>query len=108
MTPPPYDDDQIATVLQIYADHPLREGDVALLLDNKLCVEVERLATEWDDVLCRNTASILRETTTQVVVAIARRDASLLPRDYQLWRDLHGELRDSDIALHPLMALPAA
>lgn len=108
MSPPPYDDETMAQVLQIYADAPMREGDAALLLDHKLCVEVERMANEWDDELCRNTAYILRETTTSVVVAIARPGASLLPQDFQLWRDLHRELRGSAVDLQPLRALPAA
>jgi hypothetical protein len=83
-------------------------GDVALVLDGKVCVEVERLANEWDNELCRNTAWILRETARSVVVAIARPAGSLLPADFQLWRDLHQELRGSSVDLSPLRALPAA
>lgn len=108
MTTPPYNDDTLAQVLQIYAETPMPEGDAALFLDGKVCLEIERLALEWDDELCRNTAKILRETTGSVVVAIARRSAALLPADFQLWRDLHQELRGSEVALLPLRALPAA
>lgn len=98
----------LAQVLQIYADAPMEEGDAALLLDDKVCVEVERLALEWDAELCHNTASILRESATSVIVAIARPRATLLPQDFQLWRDLHHELRGTDVDLQPLRALPAA
>ena len=108
MTEPPYDEETLAQVLQIYTDAPMAEGDAALLLDHKLCVEVERLALEWDTELCEKTAYILRETTKRVIVAIARPDAALLPQDFQLWRDLHQELRGSDVDLQPLRALPAA
>ncbi|MDT7570028.1 MAG: hypothetical protein QOE05_202 [Actinomycetota bacterium] len=108
MTEPPYDEQTLAQVLRIYADAPMNEGDAALLLDHKLCVEVERLALEWDTELCENTAYILREATKSVIVAIARPGARLLPQDVQLWRELHDELRGSDVDLQPLRALPAA
>lgn len=104
----PYDDSAIATMLGIYADLPIRDGDVALLLDEKVCVEVEELAAQWDDVLRRNTVQMLRETASRVVVAIARVDAELLPSDYELWRELHQDLRDSGVELLPLRAMPAA
>ena len=103
-----YDEETLAEVLQIYAENPMVEGDVALLLDDKRCVEVDRLAVEWDRQLCENTAYILREVTSSVIVAIARPGGRLLPQDYQLWRDLHHELRGSAVDLRPLQALPAA
>src|SRR3954451_9045592 len=105
----PSDDDDLANVLDAYVDYPLTEGDaVLLLLDTRQCVEIERLATEWDEELSRNTAEMLRQTARRVVVAIARRDRELLPSDFQLWRDLHADLRDSDVDLLPVRALPAA
>lgn len=102
------DDATVNELLQVYADAPMLAGDVALLLDGKVCLEVERLATEWDEQLCRNTAQILRETTSSALIAVARADGALLPTDFQLWRDLHQELRDSDVQLLPIRALPAA
>lgn len=105
---PPYDDSRIEAMMRIYAENPLRDGDVALLLDDRLCVEVEELAAQWDDVLRRNTAQILRESASRVVVAIARVDAELLPSDYELWRELHHDLRDTGVELLPLRAMPAA
>src|SRR3954469_15619081 len=109
MSTPPYDEETLAQVMQIYADAPMPEGDAGLLLDDKVCVEVERLVTEWDEELCRKTAYILRESTTNsVIVAIARPGASLLPQDFALWRDLHRELRGTAVDLQPLRALPAA
>lgn len=105
----PYDDSDFQVALQIYADHPMPAGDTLLLLvDTRQCVEIERLATEWDDELRRNTAELLRQTARQVVVAISRPDRKLLPSDFQLWRDLHAELRDSEVELLPVRALPAA
>lgn len=102
------DDDKLADVLRIYADNPMRDGDAVLLLDDKVCFEVEGLATHWDPVLRANTAHIVRQTAQRVVVCIARRHRKLRDSDYQLWRDLHTDLRDSDVQLLPVRALPAA
>lgn len=101
-------DDGLAQVLRIYADHPLDDGDAVLLLDDEVCVEIEGLALEWDPELRRNTASVLRKTAVRALVLIARRGGVLRDSDYQLWRDLHADLRDSDVQLLPVRALPAA
>ncbi len=53
-------------------------------------------------------ADVVRQSAHQVLVLIARHDALLLDSDYQLWRDLHTELRESDVQLLPVRALPAA
>ena len=108
MTTHPDDELDLSFVLQVYADEPMDDGDVVLLLDSKVCVEIEQLADEWDAQLCRNTAHILKETAGTAVLAIARAGASLTPSDYRLWRDLHQELRDSRVDLKPLLVLPAA
>lgn len=102
------DDDRLADLLDVYADHPLDDGDVVLVLDDQVCLEVEGLAEHWDPLVRRNTAKIVRETSTSVLVLIARAERTLLDRDYQLWRDLHADLRDTDVQLHPVRALPAA
>ena len=102
------DDDKLADVLRIYAEHPMRDGDVVLLLDDRVCFEVEGLAVHWAAVLRRNTANVVRETARRVVVCIARRHRKLRDSDYQLWRDLHSDLSDSDVHLLPVRALPAA
>ena len=104
MTPP----DRLAEVLRIYADHPLDDGDAVLLIDDEVCLEIEDLADEWDAVRRSSTTGILLSTARCVQVAIARPRAVLLDRDYQLWRDLHADLRDSDVQLLPVRALPAA
>lgn len=98
----------LTEVLRIYADHPLDDGDAVLLLDDEVCVEIEGLAVEWDPELRRNTGCVLRQTAARALVLIARRGAVLRDSDYQLWRDLHADLRDSDVRLLPLRALPAA
>lgn len=100
--------DELAQVLQIYADHPLDDGDAVLLIDGEVCLEIERLADEWDEVLRSTTAQVLLSTADRVQVAIARPSAVLLASDYQLWRDLHADLRDSAVELLPVRALPAA
>jgi hypothetical protein len=109
MTTPPDDDGDLNAVLTAYSKHPLEDGDaVLLLLDTRQCLEIDGLAEEWDETLRHRTAELLRRSDRRVVVAIARRDAELLPSDFQLWRDLHTDLRDSDVHLLPVRALPAA
>lgn len=104
----PYDDTRLTEVLRAYTDDPLEDGDVVLLLDDEVCLEVEQLATRWDDVLRRNTGRVLRDTASRVVVAVARPDAALTPADYRLWRGLHEEVRGTAVELLPVRALPAA
>lgn len=99
---------RLVQVLRVYEDDPLPAGDAVLLLEETVCVEVAGLADQWDEVLRRNTAEVLRGSASQVVLAIARPGADLLPRDYQLWRELAQELRDSGVVLAPVQALPAA
>ncbi len=50
----------------------------------------------------------MRTNAATVLVLIARPDGELLDTDYQLWRELHAELRDSAVQLLPVRALPAA
>ncbi len=101
-------DSRLEEVLKIYADDPLDSGDVLLLLDGKVCMEMTGLAAQWDAVLRSNTAGLLRKTARSIVVAIARPEATLLPSDHQLGHDLRDDLLDSDVTLSPVQALPAA
>ena len=100
--------ERLAEILCVYAEHPLEEGDAVLVLDDSDCLEIEGLADHWDAVLRRNTAEVVRGTSERLLVLIARQGAVLQDRDYQLWRDLHAELRDSAVQLLPVRALPAA
>lgn len=108
MTTPLDHTDREQQALHLYADEPLDDGDAVLLLDGTVCLELERMADEWDDVGRRSLVSILTTTSQRVLVAIARDGGRLLPRDYQLWRDLHADLRGTDVELLPVRALPAA
>jgi len=100
--------DRLADLVRVYSDDPLEDGDAVLLLDDAVCLEIERLADEWDPVLRTNTAEILRGTARQVRVLIVRPAGELQDSDDQLWRDLHADLRSSGVALLPLRALHAA
>ena len=101
--------DDIEKVLEVYDDHPLRDGDVALLTDLEVVQEIEGLADEWDAELRRNIAYVLTEVgASELTVAVARRHKRLLPQDHALWADLREELLGSPIVVHPLRALPAA
>ena len=97
------------TVLEIYRDIPLENGDVVLLTNHQVVQEIEGLADNWDPLICRNIAWILTELeATEVRLAIARPEAELLPQDHALWADLREELLSSPMLLHPPVALPAA
>lgn len=108
MTPEPLPEGREELALSVYRDAPLEDGDAVVLIDQMVCLEMEQLATEWDDVLRRNLIYVLTSSAARVLVAVARDGAVLLPSDYQLWRDLHAGLRDADIDLLPIRALPAA
>jgi hypothetical protein len=110
MTSHPLNDDDIfAEVLVAYDEHPMDDGDVALLTDLHVIQEIEGLADHWDPVLRRNVAHILREIgASEVVVAIARPGRELLPGDHALWADLREELLDARILVRPVIALDAA
>lgn len=101
-------DDRLAELLDVYADHPLDDGDAVLVLDDAVCLELGGLAAHWDPMVRASTASIVRSTATRAIVLIARPDARLQDSDYQLWRELHADLRDSAVQLLPVRALPAA
>lgn len=96
-------------VRQIYVESPMRNGDVALVTDQKLIQEVAGLADNWDPLIRRNVAMVLREIEVrELVVAIARPDGELLDCDHAMWADLREELLGSEITVHPLEGLPAA
>ena len=104
-----YDEDpRLTDVLRIYADDPLEDGDAVLFVDDHVCLEIAGLADHWDEQMRSSLGSVLDSAASRVVVAIARRGADLTAADYALWRDLHDELRDRDVSLLPVKALPAA
>jgi len=94
--------------LETYYDDPLEPGDAVLLIDSATCLEITGLADDWCEQTRQNLLNVLTSSAKRVVVAVARPGYELAPRDYQLWRDLHLGLRDSDVDLQPLRALPAA
>jgi ubiquinone biosynthesis protein UbiJ len=96
-------------ILDSYREHPMRNGDVAVLTDLRVVQEVEGLADDWDPMVRTGLARILREIgATEVELAVARPDAQLLAQDHALWADLREELLGSQITVHPLIGLPAA
>ena len=100
------DENRLAELLDVYADHPLADGDAVLVIDDEVCLEIDRLAEHWP-ALRISTVHVLR-SSARAMVLIARPGATLLDRDYQLWRELHADLRDSAVQLLPVRALPAA
>jgi S-adenosylmethionine:diacylglycerol 3-amino-3-carboxypropyl transferase len=108
MRPEPVQYDREELALDIYRDIPLEDGDAVLLLDQQVCLEMEQLAALWDEQIRRNLVHVLTRTAARVLVAVAREGEVLRPGDYQLWRDLHAGLREADVELLPIRALPAA
>jgi len=94
--------------LRTYADTPMDDGDAVFLLDDEVCLEFGQLTTGWDDEGRRLVVQMLGASASRVLLAIARDGGRLLPRDYQLWRELHEGLRDTQVELLPVRALPAA
>ena len=95
-------------VLHIYNEHPMTNGDVALVLDGGRVVEIAELADHWDPSLRNNLAYTLRGTAKSVQLAISRPDGELLDTDHALWADLREELLGAPITVLPLLALKAA
>ena len=97
-------------LLDAYRDDPMRNGDVALFLEElRLVQEVQGLADAWDPVLRHNTGWLLRELgVTEVCLAVARPDAELLAQDHVMWAELREELHGSGVRLADPIALPAA
>lgn len=111
MTPDSVNDDRdpFAEAIAIYDEFPMNDGGVALLTDLAMIQQIDGLADEWDSVLRRNIAYVLKEIGVgEVVVAIARRGRQLLPADHALWADLREELLDTPIVVRPVVALDAA
>lgn len=101
--------DREDVALQAYADDPMDDGDALLLLDDAVCVELAGLADAWDEHGCQSLSTVLTgAASSSVRLAIARPGAELHAGDYRIWRDLHAALRDSDLELRPLRALPAS
>ena len=93
--------------LKAYDAEPMRDGDVALLIDDGVCLEIEGLANHWDAGVRRNLAAALGPGCARVVMAVARPGRALLASDHVLWAELREELLDSGVELDPLHAVAA-
>lgn len=94
--------------LRVYDEHPMPNGDVAILLDGGRVLEVAELADHWDPQLRSNLAYTLRSAAQSVQLAISRPGGELLDTDHALWADLREELLGAAVTLLPLLALKAA
>jgi hypothetical protein len=96
-------------IVSVYRDHPMHDGDVVLLIEAlHVATEIEGLADHWDQVLCRNVATVLRELgAPELQIGIARAHEVLQARDHQLLGDLREELAGSGIVVRELLVLPA-
>lgn len=93
----------------VYVDHPLDNGDALIITDMDFVQQVDGLADHWEPKVRQFVTDILRRIDPlEVVLAVARPDADLLPQDHAMWADLREELLGSGITVHPPKALPAA
>jgi hypothetical protein len=94
---------------KIYVDHPLDNGDAIVVTDAKVVVQFDALGDRWDPALRRNVAFVLKHMEVkEVLLAVARPEADLLPQDHAMWADLREELLGTSITVHPPHGLPAA
>ena len=100
--------DKTETAIALYDAQPMRRGDVALLIDDGVCMEVEGLADCWDAQLRRNLAATLRAGARRVLIVVARPGRQLLASDHVLWAELREELLDSSVELLPIRGVAAA
>lgn len=101
--------DGLDSCLAAYRDIPLDNGDAAIFTDCRMVHELDRLADLWDPVARQNVCFLLRETgAREVVLAVARPGAELLPQDYAMWADLREGLAPDGIVVRDPVGLPAA
>jgi len=99
--------DKAQSLLAVYDDQPMQAGDVALLLDDTVCMEVEGLADNWSARVRGNLATALRPQCSRVLIAVARPQRELLASDHVLWAELREELLGSGIELLPIRGVAA-
>ena len=95
-------------MLAHYEAEPMQPGDVALLLDDGVCMEVEGLADHWSANIRRNLATMLRPNCARVLIAVARPERQLLASDHVLWAEMREELLGSGVELLPIRAITGA
>jgi len=95
-------------LLAHYDSEPMEPGDVALLLDDSACMEVQGLADNWSAQARRNLATVLREHCARVLIAVARPEGQLLAADHVIWAELREELLCSGVELLPIRGVAAA
>lgn len=93
--------------LKAYDAEPMQDGDVALLIDDGVCLEIEGLANHWDAGVRRNLAAALGPGCARVVMAVARPGRALLASDHVLWAELREELLGCGVELDPVHAVAA-
>lgn len=94
--------------LSIFAEHPMQAGDVAILCDEGVILEIAGMADHWDQLVRDNMAVTLTEVgVRRAVIAVARPARDLRPSDHVLWAELREELLGK-VRLAPLVAIPAA
>lgn len=111
--PLPAPEDQITDkerqALAVYDDTPMDDGDVAFLLDERVTLELEGMASQWR---AEDLGPFVEQVLThsrRVVVIIARRGSDLTPRDYALVRFLRQQAATHPDPPHilPVQAVPA-
>ena len=96
------------SALEAYGDVPTPAGDLVLLFNEEVIIELEGGADHWEQL---RPFTFLREiggSAHRVVPAIARPGADLLDSDRTLWAELCEVVREAGVEVGPLQALRAA
>ena len=103
-------DADITAVTQTFREHPMSNGDLALLFPEiRFVQEMEGFADTWDPSKRRFLGEVMRDAGIgELHVMVARPDGIPLAQDHALWGDICDELRDTRALVHPLIGLPAA
>ena len=100
--------DKERAALAAYAEDPTAAGDLVLMLNEDVIVELEGGADHWDDMRPFAFLRGLSGAAHRVLPAIARPGADLLDADRRLWAELRDIVSEAGMQVGALQALRAA
>lgn len=100
--------DKERAALDVYAEEPTAAGDLVLMFNEDVIIELEGGADHWDDMRPFTFLRGLSGAAYRVLPAIARPGADLLDADRRLWAELREVVTEAGMEVGPLQALRAA
>lgn len=94
--------------LETYEDCPTDDGDLILLLDETMVLEIEGGADHWDQIRPLAFLTQLQGRAQRLLPCIARPGADLTASDRALWAQMREAGGQVGIEVAPLQALRAA